>query len=81
MPHTPSGGNTRGCTASARQTPAPGGSDVGAEPRHQTETLGDLHRVERSPFQELVAALPEEGRERLLGWSSPYGLDAGWQGY
>ena len=32
-------------------------------------------------FQELVAALPEEGRERLLGWSSPYGLDAGWQSY
>lgn len=32
-------------------------------------------------FQELVAALPEEGRERLLGWSSPYGLDAGWQSH
>lgn len=32
-------------------------------------------------FQELAAALPEEGRERLLGWSSPYGLDAGWQSY
>ncbi len=32
-------------------------------------------------FQELVAALPEEGRERALGWSSPYALEAGWQGY
>lgn len=32
-------------------------------------------------FQELVAALPEEGREQTLGWSSPYGLDAGWQSY
>jgi type VI secretion system protein ImpL len=32
-------------------------------------------------FQELIAALPEEGRERLLGWSSSYGLDAGWQSY
>ena len=32
-------------------------------------------------FQELVAALPEEGRERLLGWSSSYALDAGWQSY
>jgi type VI secretion system protein ImpL len=32
-------------------------------------------------FQELVAALPEEGRERALGWASPYALEAGWQGY
>ncbi|MEO9335046.1 type VI secretion protein IcmF/TssM N-terminal domain-containing protein [Pseudomonas guguanensis] len=32
-------------------------------------------------FQELVSALPEEGRTRLLGWSSSYGLDAGWQSY
>ncbi|MCY1486089.1 type VI secretion protein IcmF [compost metagenome] len=32
-------------------------------------------------FQELVAALPEEGRERALGWSSPYAPEAGWQGY
>lgn len=32
-------------------------------------------------FQELIAALPEESRERLLGWSSTYGLDAHWQSY
>src|SRR5690606_3415170 len=32
-------------------------------------------------LQELIAALPEEGRERLLGWSSSYGMDAGWQSY
>ncbi|WP_044874337.1 type VI secretion protein IcmF/TssM N-terminal domain-containing protein [Pseudomonas sp. LFM046] len=32
-------------------------------------------------FQELVAALPEEGREHALGWSSPFALEAGWQGY
>lgn len=32
-------------------------------------------------FLELVAALPEAAREHLLGWSSPYSLDAGWQGY
>jgi type VI secretion system protein ImpL len=32
-------------------------------------------------FQELVAALPEEGRERALGWSSPHAPEAGWQGY
>lgn len=32
-------------------------------------------------FQDLVAALPEEGRDRALGWSSPFALDAGWQGY
>ncbi len=32
-------------------------------------------------FQELVAALPEESRERALGWASPYALEAGWQGY
>ena len=32
-------------------------------------------------FLELLDALPDEARERLLGWSSPYSLDAGWQGY
>ncbi|MBU1333166.1 MAG: type VI secretion system protein ImpL [Gammaproteobacteria bacterium] len=32
-------------------------------------------------IQELLAALPETGRDQALGWSSPYGLDAGWQGY
>ncbi|BAU74739.1 type VI secretion system protein [Metapseudomonas furukawaii] len=32
-------------------------------------------------FQELAAALPEEARDRALGWSSPHGADAGWQGY
>ncbi|MNQ27865.1 hypothetical protein D3C85_411320 [compost metagenome] len=32
-------------------------------------------------FQELVGALPEDGRERALGWSSPFALEAGWQGY
>ncbi|OEC34812.1 type VI secretion system protein ImpL [Pseudomonas cuatrocienegasensis] len=31
--------------------------------------------------QELLAALPEAGLDQPLGWSSPYGLDAGWQGY
>ncbi|MBV4477543.1 type VI secretion system protein [Pseudomonas botevensis] len=31
-------------------------------------------------FQELIAALPEEARERTLGWSSPYARDAVWQG-
>lgn len=31
-------------------------------------------------FQELIGALPEEARERTLGWSSPYPRDAVWQG-
>ncbi|WP_339432707.1 type VI secretion system protein [Pseudomonas sp. EA_65y_Pfl2_P78] len=31
-------------------------------------------------FQELISALPEEARERTLGWSSPYARDAVWQG-
>jgi type VI secretion system protein ImpL len=31
-------------------------------------------------FQELLGALPEEARERTLGWSSPYARDAVWQG-
>jgi len=30
-------------------------------------------------FQELISALPEETRERTLGWSSPFGPDAAWQ--
>ncbi|UWF47097.1 type VI secretion system protein ImpL [Pseudomonas sp. N3-W] len=30
-------------------------------------------------FQELITALPEESRERALGWSSPYSPDAAWQ--
>lgn len=31
-------------------------------------------------FQELIDALPDEARERTLGWSSPYARDAVWQG-
>ncbi|BBP70259.1 hypothetical protein PHLH6_22630 [Pseudomonas sp. Seg1] len=31
-------------------------------------------------FQELISALPDEARERTLGWSSPYARDAVWQG-
>ncbi|MBC3208963.1 type VI secretion system protein ImpL [Pseudomonas sp. SWRI111] len=31
-------------------------------------------------FQALISALPEEARERTLGWSSPYARDALWQG-
>ncbi|WP_224794695.1 type VI secretion system protein, partial [Pseudomonas fluorescens] len=31
-------------------------------------------------FQELISALPDEARERTLGWSSPYSRDAVWQG-
>ncbi|WP_025111459.1 type VI secretion protein IcmF/TssM N-terminal domain-containing protein [Pseudomonas sp. H1h] len=31
-------------------------------------------------FQELISALPDEVRERTLGWSSPYARDAVWQG-
>lgn len=30
-------------------------------------------------FQELLAALPEEARERALGWSSPFAAEAAWQ--
>jgi len=32
-------------------------------------------------FQELVSALPAEGRESMLGWSSPYAPDAAWQSH
>ncbi|WP_166220804.1 type VI secretion system protein [Pseudomonas atagonensis] len=31
-------------------------------------------------FQELISALPDEARERTLGWSSPYARDTVWQG-
>lgn len=31
-------------------------------------------------FQELISALPEQARDRTLGWSSPYARDAVWQG-
>ncbi|MDX9669647.1 MULTISPECIES: type VI secretion system protein [unclassified Pseudomonas] len=31
-------------------------------------------------FQELISALPDEARERTLGWSTPYARDAVWQG-
>ncbi|MBX8620860.1 type VI secretion system protein ImpL [Pseudomonas glycinae] len=31
-------------------------------------------------FQELISALPDEARDRTLGWSSPYARDAVWQG-
>ena len=30
-------------------------------------------------FQELITALPDETRERVLGWSSPHGPDTVWQ--
>lgn len=30
-------------------------------------------------FQELISSLPQEARERTLGWSSPFGPDAAWQ--
>lgn len=30
-------------------------------------------------FQELIAALPQEAREQMLGWSSPYAPEAVWQ--
>ncbi|KPN91130.1 type VI secretion system protein [Pseudomonas nunensis] len=30
-------------------------------------------------FQELISALPEESRERALGWSSPHGVETMWQ--
>ncbi|MEB0224236.1 type VI secretion system protein [Pseudomonas sp. 10S4] len=29
-------------------------------------------------FQELISALPQESRERMLGWSSPHGPEAVW---
>jgi len=31
-------------------------------------------------FQDLISALPDEARERTLGWSSPFARDAVWQG-
>ncbi|MEI5650664.1 type VI secretion protein IcmF/TssM N-terminal domain-containing protein, partial [Pseudomonas aeruginosa] len=30
-------------------------------------------------FHELLAALPEEARERALGWTSPFAAEAAWQ--
>ncbi|MGN5831280.1 hypothetical protein, partial [Pseudomonas aeruginosa] len=30
-------------------------------------------------FLELLAAVPEEGRVRALGWSSPFAAEAAWQ--
>lgn len=32
-------------------------------------------------FQELLAALPKDAAERMLGWSSPFALDAVWQSH